>query len=203
MKEQFLKLAKEHIKREGVEKLLEYLETTDFFTAPASTKYHSSFEGGLCAHSINVFNRLVKNLQNEYGDDWEKVCNIESAAIIGLFHDICKANTYTVDQKNVKEYSDGGSKVDNKGRYDWVTKDVYMVDDQLPYGHGEKSVYMLSGFIKLKREEAMAINWHMGGYDLRVKGGFALSEVLEKYPLVLLTNISDLQAAYLDEKREK
>lgn len=190
-KEKFLELARENIKREGIDKLLEYLQKTDFFTAPASTKFHSAHEGGLCAHSINVYNRFVANLKNEYGEDWEKVVSKESATIIALFHDICKVDYYKTEMRNVKE--DGV----------WVQKPYYTVEDGLPYGHGEKSVYIINGFLRLTRDEAMAINWHMGGFDNRVRGGFyGLDSVFYSYPTALIFHLSDVQATYLDEKEE-
>ncbi len=188
-KEKFLTIAKQNIKRDGIDKLLEYLEKTDFFVAPASTKFHSAFDGGLCEHSLNVFNRYVQNLKKEYGEDWQNVMSLESATIIALFHDICKVDYYKKDLKNVKE--DGA----------WVQKPYYRVEDSLPYGHGEKSVYIINGFLRLTREEAMAINWHMGGFDSRVRGGFyGLDEVFYAYPTAVIFHLSDIEATYLDEK---
>lgn len=188
-KQKFLELAQTNIFREGLDKLLEYLQKSDFFVAPASTKFHSAYAGGLCEHCLNVYERLLKNLKSEYGDSWQEKVSLESATVVALFHDICKTNYYKSDMRNVKE--DGV----------WVQKPYYAVQDNLPYGHGEKSVYILSGFIKLTREEAMAINWHMGGFDNRVRGGFmGLSEVFSSYPLATLLHLSDIGATYLDEK---
>ena len=102
-KQKFLELAKENIKREGIDKLLDYLQKTDFFDAPASTKFHSVYEGGLCVHSLNVYNRFIKKLTSEYGEDWQRVISLESATIISLFHDICKVDYYKKDFRNVKE----------------------------------------------------------------------------------------------------
>ena len=202
MKEKYIELFKTHIKREGADKLLDWLLTTDFFTAPASTKFHNAKQGGLCEHSINMFNRLVSVLKKEYGEDWQQKCSIESAAIIGLLHDVCKVDYFIVEKKNVKVYKDSGSKFDSHGRFDWEEKEVYAVEDKLPYGHGEKSVYIISGFMKLTRNEAMAINWHMGAFDYRVKGGsYALSDVFYNYPVALLTHLADIEATYLDETR--
>lgn len=187
-KSTFLMLARDDIKRDGIEALLSWLEASDFFTAPASTKFHLSEEGGLCAHSINVYERLVRLCEAEWGEDG---FNRESVAIIGLFHDICKTNIYKVEMRNVKENGE------------WVQKPYFTVDDSLPYGHGEKSVYMLSGFMKLTREEAMAINWHMGGFDLRVQAGsYDYSKAYNKYPLALMIHLADMQATFLDEATE-
>lgn len=203
-KQEFINVVNTYIKRDGITRLMDWLSTTDFFEAPASTKFHNNIKGGLCAHSINVYNRLIKLLKQEYGNDFEKVCSMESLAIMGLFHDICKVDTFITETRNVKEYHDGGLKSDSKGRFDWVEKESFTVSDSLPYGHGEKSVYILSGFIKLTRVEAMAINWHMGGFDYRVKGGsYALSDVFYSYPVALLLHNADMQASYLDEKVTK
>ena len=195
IKERFLEIAKEKIHREGIETLLEYLEKSDFFYAPASSRYHSDHEGGLAEHSINVYERLRQNILNEYGN-FDTISE-ETIAICGLFHDLCKIEYYTVSMRNVKE--------DGK----WVQKPFYTVDEKLPYGHGEKSVYIINGFIRLTREEALAINWHMGGFDARVgaTGGFALSESYRRYPLALWLHVSDIVATYIDEnsllKKEK
>lgn len=187
-KQKFLELAKNNIKRDGIDELLDYLQKSDFFTAPASTRFHSSFEGGLCAHSLNVYERFTKLLQGEYGENWQDFLSLESATIIALFHDLCKVDTYVTEYRNVKE--DGV----------WVQKPFYAVQDKLPYGHGEKSVYIVNGFLRLTREEAMCINWHMGEYDMRAKAGVSLSDIYYKYPHAFLIHIADNMATYLDEK---
>ena len=192
IKEEFVNIFTANIKRDGAKELLDFILLTDFFTAPASTRYHSAYEGGLAEHSIKVYKRLLSLVKNEYGEDWEKTFSAESVAICGLLHDVCKINTYKVEMRNTKENGV------------WVQKPFYTTDDPMPYGHGEKSVYMINGFLRLTREEAMAINWHMGPYDMRVKGGsFALSDVFYLYPTAMLMYMADLQAAYLDETTEK
>lgn len=188
-KNEFTDIFTTKIKREGADKLLEYLNGSDFFTAPASARFHLSEEGGLCRHSINVYKRLVQNVINEYGAD-QTVFSEETLAICGLLHDVCKVNFYSVDYRNSKENGV------------WVKVPYYRVEEKFPYGHGEKSVFIVSQYMHLTAEEAMAINWHMGGFDDRVKGGsFSLSEAMAKYKLVLLMHVSDLQASYLDEER--
>lgn len=187
-KQMFINLVKENVHREGVDSLLDWLGKTNFFHDPASTKFHSDYEGGLCQHSLNVYARLIKLLQNEYGDSWQEKCSMESAVLIGLFHDICKVDTYAVSMRNIKENGV------------WVQKPYYVSQDNLPFGHGEKSVYILNSFVKLTREEAMCINWHMGEYDLRAKAGQSLSNIYYKYPLAFLTHIADNMATYLDEE---
>ncbi len=191
-KQKFIELFQKNITRDGADKLLEWLQKTDFFTAPASSKFHSNCEGGLCLHSLNVYERMKKLCIQEFGENYQDKISEESLAIITLLHDVCKINTYKQELRNVK--------VDGE----WVQKPYFVVDEELPYGHGEKSVYILSGFIKLSREEAMAINWHMGGFDARVLGGsYALSSAFYKYPIAVLLHMADFMATYLDEHIEK
>ena len=189
-KEKFKEIFKKNITRDGAKELLEFLEKTDFFVSPASTQFHSAYEGGLCDHSINVYNRFLNSVKNEYGKKYLDVVSNETIAICGLLHDICKVDTFKADFKN--------KKVDGN----WVQVPYYTVEDSLPYGHGEKSVYIISGFMKLTREEAMIINWHMGGFDARVRGGaYGLSEAYYKYPLAVIFHTCDMLATYLDETK--
>ena len=192
IKQEFVEIFNAKIKRDGAKELLDFILMTDFFTAPASTRFHSAYAGGLAEHSIKVYKRLLMLVQNEYGENWQDTISAESVAICGLLHDVCKINTYKVEMRNTKENGV------------WVQKPYFTTEDPMPYGHGEKSVYMVNGFMRLTREEAMAINWHMGPYDMRVKGGsFALSDVFYLYPTAMLMYMADLQAAYLDETTEK
>lgn len=202
MKERFLEIYKQNITRPGADKLLAWLESTDFFEAPASTRFHLSRPGGLVEHSVHVYNRLRNLILADNGDlcGGLDVCKAiygeksrpefeETIAVCGLLHDICKADFYKVEMRNRKN---------EQGQ--WEKYPFYVVEDQLPYGHGEKSVYIASGFMRLTREEAMAIRWHMGGFDDSVKGGsYAMGGAFEKFPLALLLHIADLQATYLDE----
>lgn len=191
-KEEFLTIYNTNIKRDGADKLLDYLEKSDFFVAPASKNFHNAFDGGLFEHSINVYKKLLQLVKSEYGEDYKKHFSDETIAICGLLHDICKIDCYKKSWRN--------QKIDGV----WEQVPVFIYDEALPYGHGEKSVYIINGFIRLTREEAMAINWHMGAFDARVKGGsFALSEAFEKYPLAIFTHVADMMASYLDEEREK
>lgn len=179
MKDKFIDIYSCNIQRDGADNLLKWLETTDFFCAPSSTRFHGAHAGGLVEHSINVYNRFVCD-------------NDETRAICALLHDLCKVDFYTLAEKNVKNESTGK----------WEKQPYYTIDNKLPYGHGEKSVYIISGFMKLTREEAMAIRWHMGGFDASVKGGsYDMSAAFEKYPLAVSLHIADLQATYLDEGR--
>lgn len=198
MKDRFVELYQQLITRPGADKLLAWLETTDFFEAPASTRFHLSHPGGLVEHSIHVYHRLhdlfVSERQNRENEPFIELSDSEeeTIAICGLLHDICKANFYAVEMRNRKN---------EQGQ--WEKYPFYVVNDQLPYGHGEKSVYIISGFMKLTREEAMAIRWHMGFSDNDFRaGGFSVGNAFEKFPLALLTHMADLQATYLDEPRE-
>ena len=188
-KNEFIDLFRKTITREGNDKLLDYLQnSSDFFVAPASGKRHSSYEGGLCVHSLNVYNRFKNLIINEYGENYSETISDESIAIIALLHDICKVNTFTVDYRN--------QKVDGQ----WIQVPYYAYNNSLPYGHGEKSVYIVSGFMRLTREEAMAINWHMGGFDPRAQATSDMSEAFSRFPVAVLFHMADLQATYLDEK---
>lgn len=193
MKDRFIQLYQAFVKRPGSDKLLAWLETTDFFEAPASTLFHLSRPGGLVEHSVHVYERLraLFIAEKERADLCAGITSQEeeTIAICGLLHDVCKANFYTVEMRNRKN---------EQGQ--WEKYPFYVVDDQLPYGHGEKSVYIISGFMKLTREEAMAIRWHMGFSDTDFRGGgFSVGNAFGKFPLAVLTHIADLQATYLDE----
>ncbi len=191
-KEKFLQIYKENIKREGADKLLEFLEKSDFFTAPASTRYHGAYEGGLLRHSLNVYECLVAYLERERVKEQYKLSvSDETAAVVALLHDVCKVNFYTVSYRN--------SKNDKTGQ--WEKLPYYTINDTLPYGHGEKSVYMVSGFIRLSREEAMAIRWHMGFSGIEDKN--TIGAALEKYPLAFALSVADMEASYFIEGREQ
>lgn len=191
MRNRFCSIFKNNISRTGADKLLEWIESTDFFEAPASTRYHLSRPGGLVEHSIRVYERLEMLCDMEVETTTSFVePSLETIAICSLLHDICKANYYGVEMRNRKN---------DQGK--WEQYPFYVVNDQLPYGHGEKSVYIISGFVKLSQEEAMAIRWHMGGFDEAAKGGSGtLSTAFSQFPLALLLHMADMQATYLDEK---
>lgn len=191
VKDEFIEIYKNNIKREGSEELLNWLIKTDFFTAPASTKFHSAFEGGLCEHCVKVYKRFLNMIKAEFGDNYQNVISDESIAIIGLLHDVCKVNCYQTELRNVK---------DENGV--WVKQPYYVFNEDLPYGHGEKSVYIINGFLRLTREEAITINWHMGGFDARVKGGsYSISEAFYRYPVAVIFHTADTLTTYLDETR--
>lgn len=184
-KEEFLQIYNEYVKRQGSQEFLDWLLKTDFFTAPASTKYHGACEGGLLLHSLNVYKTLRERYFEE-GKDSE-----ESFAICALLHDLCKAQFYKVSTRNVKNDVTG----------QWEKVPYYTVEDAFPYGHGEKSVFLIERFMRLKTSEAMAIRWHMGGFDDSARGGsFAISLAYEKYPLAVKLHLADLESTYLKEK---
>ena len=189
-REEFLRIFDEKITREGAAELRAYLTESDFFQAPASMRYHCAYAGGLCEHSINVYRRLLRHVEDEYGSDYQKIVPDESIAICGLLHDVCKVNFYRADFRNVKENGE------------WVRKPCFVREELFPFGHGEKSVFIVNRFLRLTGVEAMAINWHMGGFDSRAKGGdYSVSDAYCKYPLAVLLHVSDLEATYIDEKR--
>ncbi len=192
-KEEFIEIFKANITREGADKLLDYLEhKSDFFTAPASARYHGAYEGGLCEHSLNVYHCLADYLRRErvqelYGVEYP----MESVAIAALFHDLCKIGCYRQGTRNVKDDATGK----------WEKVPTYTFDDPLPYGHGEKSVYIVNGFLRLSREEAMAIRWHMGfsgTEDKRLVG-----QAFQKYPLAFALATADMEATYFLEGEEE
>lgn len=184
-KEEFIKIYNDKIKRNGSKELLDWLQTTDFFTAPASTKFHCACEGGLVQHSVSVYNTL-REKHFEEGVD-----NEESFAICALLHDLCKAQFYKVSTRNVKNEATG----------QWEKQPFYSVEDVFPYGHGEKSVFLIERFMRLKPAEAMAIRWHMGGFDTSAKGGeFAISLAYDKYPLAVKMHLADFESTYIREK---
>lgn len=193
-REEFISLCKEHIKREGIDNLLSYLDTTDFFTAPSSTNFHLNEEGGLCKHSLNVYktacniyeNIILKAIENNEAAFNERIPH-ESIAIATLFHDLCKTKIYHKTEKWKK---------DEAGR--WVSYPGYEVQDDFPFGHGEKSCLMLNWFIRLKQEELLAIRWHMGMFEMTEQGSgtrFSYRAAMEKSPLVSLLQAADLIAS--------
>lgn len=187
-KVEYMDLFKSTIKREGADKLLDFMENKcDFFTAPASSRFHNSCEGGLCQHSLNVYYCLKEYFKNPFiSETLGQTYSDETIAVVALLHDFCKVNNYTVDYKNVKNESGV-----------WERVPYYKTDDKLPYGHGEKSVYMLNGFISLTREEAMAIRWHMGFADTDNKN--FVGQAFEMFPLAFALSTADMQATYYVE----
>lgn len=189
------------VNRGGMEALIGFIRKSDFYTAPASTRFHSCHEGGLLEHSLSVYDCLVSKRQNKVWSDVLESISDDSLIIVALLHDICKTYFYGTEIKNKKVYSDNGQKIDSNGRYDWVSAPSYVVDDKIPYGHGEKSVMMLEEYIKLAPVERYAIRWHMG-YSEPKESYNAISAAIKKYPLVLAIHEADIESTYLKEKEE-
>lgn len=186
--ERFISIFKNKIHREGAEKLLDFLcsDHCDFFTAPASTRYHGSHPGGLLEHSLNVYDCLCDYLSRPRVREVYGLCaSEESIAISALLHDLCKINFYKESTRNVKE---NGA---------WKAVPYYTIEDELPYGHGEKSVYIISGFMRLTRDEAFAIRYHMGfsGCEDNNTVGSAFS----RFPLAVALFTADMEATYFLE----
>lgn len=195
-RDRFIKIFKEKIKREGADKLLDFIlsPSSDFFTAPASARYHSAYEGGLCEHSLNVYDCLCAYLDRDvvkqkYGLKYSD----ETIAIVSLLHDLCKMNVYKVNYRNVK--NEQGT---------WEKVPYFEFDDQLPYGHGEKSVYMITPFIKLTREEAFAIRYHMGFSNVETQMATnSVSKAFEMFPLAFALSTADMEATYFIESDKR
>lgn len=193
VKKEFIDIFKKEITREGAKDLLEYLESSssDFFTAPASTRYHGAYPGGLVEHSLNVYHNLVNYLERpRVREDFGLSYTEESIALVALLHDVCKINCYVPGTRNVK---------DEKGK--WQQVPTYYYEDNLPYGHGEKSVYILSGFMKLTREEAFAIRYHMGFSGIEDQRN--IGAAFEMFPLAFAVSVADMEATYFLEKTLK
>lgn len=186
----FRAIYQQEIKRAGADKLLEFLfsKASDFETAPASTRYHGSHPGGLLEHSLNVYDSLTDYLarprvQQLYGLSVSR----ETVAIVSLLHDLCKVNCYQERRRKVRDASG-----------DWQNITVYEFEDRLPYGHGEKSVLLISDYMKLTREEAFAIRYHMGFTGPEEKR--TIGEVFERYPLALALFTADMESTFCLEK---
>lgn len=197
----------ENIHREGSDELWDFIESkSNFLNDPASTRYHFDIPHGLILHSIGVYDRLrwLCNVEAEYNKDFTKPSE-ESIAIVGLFHDFCKADTYGEERKNFKNYDPGAVacaeswqvKHDSQGDFIWDSKMMYYKKDDFPYGHGEKSVYLLSKFMKLTDEEAFAIRYHMSSWNNEEKD--QASATFRKNTFAMLTHMADEFATFVDE----
>ena len=180
MEDRFIELLKS-TNREGIEELIEFIKKSDFFTAPASTRFHGSYEKGLLEHSMKVYEILKHKVETSVVP-----INVpdESLIIIALLHDICKVNYYKVDYRNAKNALGV-----------WEKVPYYAVEDTIPYGHGEKSVMMITEYIKLTSEEKYAIRWHMGFTEPKENYQY-LGIAYKKYPIALLLHEADLESTY-------
>lgn len=179
--------------REGIEKVIDFLNASDFFTAPASTKYHSSFEGGLAEHSL-----AVRDILEVKSEQFGNILSKDTVNITGLLHDVCKINFYKKEKKNVKK----GTKINDWGKEvaNWVEEEVWVIDDSDPMGHGEKSLWILSKMIDVTDQEAYMIRFHMGFSEPK-ENYIHLNNALGKYHEIILLHTADLEATYLCEKR--
>lgn len=185
-KEEFVHIAKTNIPRSGITDLLAWLEFTDFYTAPASSKYHGAFEGGLVMHSLNVYSQLKKLCK------WYKCdASEESIAIVSLFHDLCKVGMYKTEMRWRKNENN-----------QWEQYPTYKVDEDFAYGgHGSKSVFLIMSFMELSPEEASAINCHMGQWDATTYSN--PSPVYERNLLAWLLHVADEAADYILESKKE
>ena len=183
-KSEFTRIATENIHRNGLTDLMAWLETTDFYFAPASTKHHGAFESGLVMHSLNVYSNL-KKLCTYFGADYSN----ESIAIVSLFHDLCKVGVYKVSMRWRKDANDK-----------WEQYATYKFEEDFAYGgHGSKSVFLVQNFIKLSPIEASAINCHMGAWDSSNYSN--PSSVYERNSLAWLLHVADEAATYFDDMK--
>ena len=188
LKETFITLCRDNIKRDGLDSLLDWMEReSDFYEAPASTRFHGNYQYGLVEHSLNVYNALLELTKQS-----QLNVSIETLTIASLFHDLCKANYYVLGTRNVKDEETGV----------WRKEPFYKSEDQYPIGHGEKSVILLMKHMRLTDDEIYAIRWHMGGFDNAVKGGdYASGKAYKICPLAVLLHVADMVASYLMEGR--
>lgn len=183
-KEQFIEICKATIHRDGIDALLDYLDKSDFFTAPASTKYHGACVGGLCAHSLNVYNELVRLV--EFYNPTE--VTQETIAIVALFHDLCKVNLYGVEKRNRKN---------DEGK--WETYDAFVTNEKFCFGgHGSKSVFIIQNYMRLTAEEGASINAHMSCWS----GDTSVGKTYEQFPLAWLTHVADEAATFIIEGKK-
>lgn len=191
VKEEFIEIFRENITREGADALLDYLENkSDFFSCPASARYHGAYPGGLCEHSLNVYHCLVDYLSRERVQElYGLECSEETVAIVALLHDLCKIGCYRPGTRNVKG-------PDGK----WTQVATYEYHDPMPYGHGEKSVYIVNGYLRLTREEAFAIRYHMGfsGHE----DANSVGRAFQMYPLAFALSVADMEATYFLENED-
>ena len=183
MREKFCELYGRFIRRPGSKELYDWIESTDFFTAPASTRFHGCHSEGLVEHSVHVWEELVRLLK-AYP---EVKASAETAAIVSLLHDLCKIGCYKTELRNKKENGV------------WRSVPVFTFNEDFCYGgHGSKSVFLIQRFMDLTEEEAVAINCHMGFSD-RYPGDYSLGNAYEQYPLAWLVHVADESATYIRE----
>lgn len=202
-KDEFIGLVNKYVKRDGVNKLLSWLDRTDFYTAPLTTNYQLSVEGGLCQHSLNTFYRMVELTNMYYGKepaddnfyngdtpDADSAFTMESIALVALFHALYKVDVYVKDYRN--------QKINGK----WEQVEYYRWDEAFVYGRGAKSVYILQQFMRLYTDEAQAIRFHTAGREDVNSGMFDASyyRVYEQSPISVLLFLAEQMAYWLDSE---
>ena len=190
------------VQRPGMDKLLEYIQKSDFYKAPASTKYHLAAPGGLLQHSLNVLDALRGLLSWRSDGVWEyraagKVVDTipdDSVIMMALLHDICKTHFYGTSTRNVKN--------DTTGR--WEKVPFYTVNDMMPLGHGPKSAMIIKQYTTLTSQEMYAI-WHHMGFNGNYENDTAVGKSIEMYPAVLALQTADMMASKFmeDEKANR
>lgn len=174
---------------EGMDNLIKWIrEESDFYTAPASTRFHSCHEGGLLEHSLNVYYCLMAKRESPL---WKKkLADYEDSELIvaSLLHDLCKANFYGIEMRNKK--NEAGV---------WEKVPFYTVQEQFPYGHGEKSVYILNRFVRVSDDINLAIRFHMGFSEPKEIWN-SLGKAMDMCPLVLALHEADMESTHLLEE---
>lgn len=184
-----------YITKPGAADLLQWLEVNGFFEAPASTKYHGNYAGGLVEHSNHVFKRLLKLASDEDArlDRMTTEYTADTLATVALLHDVCKIDAYKIEKKNQSQ-PDGS----------WQAVDQYTYTNAFPAGHGEKSIIQIMRFMQLSDDEILAIRWHMGSFDYAVKGGsHDMNNAFNECELAAMLHIADMMATHLDEREGK
>lgn len=192
LRNEFESIVESKINRDGIKDLMQWLDGTDFFTAPASTRFHGSYEGGLVKHSLAVYKRVcqfAKYYDNEvFNGAPDYMWSAETLAIIALFHDFCKIGTYKTEMRWRKD-----------AQQKWEQYPTYKKEEDFNFGgHGSKSLYLIQNFLKLTPEEAVAINCHMGQFDSTIYSN--PSTAYEQFPLAWLLHIADEAATYIDHE---
>ena len=182
------------IERPGMINVIGYLENSDYFTAPASSKFHNNCEGGLAAHGLNL-----KALLTEKNERFNLGLSEASICIAAYLHDVCKVNVYKSTTKNVLV----GKKPGPYGKMinDWRTQSGYEFQENLPLGHGEKSLTILQyKGLHLEAVEMFMIRWHMGAFDLSPSQMRTFGEAQKFIPAVTAMCTADMEAtAYLEK----
>lgn len=163
-----------------LDNMLKWIHNTDFYSTPASTRFHGAYREGLLEHTLIVAQKAIE-LSNI--PTFKFKVNIEDAVLIALVHDWCKIGLYESYLKNIKNPDTGI----------WEQKEAYKVADNPMscYGHGVSSLILAQKFFKLSTEEALAIRWHMGEYNVADNEMNDLHQANETYPLVQLIQFAD------------